>query len=73
MTCPTCHAPARIVWRSTAAGLAVEGCAGCHERWRRLVLGGLVEEASRLHAEAVLRGEVCSGPCAACDAERRAA
>lgn len=43
MTCPTCHAPAAITWRSTAAGLAVEGCADCHRRWRRQVLTGIVE------------------------------
>jgi len=71
VTCPVCHGPGPS-WRSTAAGLAVEGCADCHRRWRGHVLAGMADAAGRTHTAARLRGQWCSGPCAACEAERRA-
>lgn len=70
MTCPRCKRPA-IVWRSTCDGLAVEACAGCHVRWRRLVLAGLMDDVGRTHTAAILRGMRCAGPCAECDAIAR--
>lgn len=71
MTCPVCHRPG-IVWRSTCAGLAVEGCADCHRRWRAHVLAEVMGDAGRTHMAARLRDQWCAGPCMACDAERRA-
>ena len=64
MTCPRCHRPG-IVWRSTCAGLAVEGCADCHRRWRGHVLGECID-AQRLaeyaaeEREAERRAEVAA-------------
>lgn len=70
MTCPACTRPG-IAWRSTYGALAVTGCAACHARFRRLQLAELCDGYGRTHTAARLRGTVCTGPCAACDADAR--
>ena len=60
MTCPTCRGPGPS-WRSSAAGLAVEGCSRCHGRWRARVLAGMAPEIIEAARETLARetgGEV---------------